>query len=119
MLNPDHPAIVRSQTLSRLHPEDRLMEAFGTLTPTVVERSLFFHKQWESWNHNKFLIGARNNTKQWWNARQRLRKVGASIGFQEDWDFMIRYSEMRTRSPEILSLIVLATPNINDIGSIA
>ena len=97
---------LRSSAWDDLYPKDRLIESFGTVTPTLSQRTEFFNALWDEWARNSIQLPS----DLWYINRKILSKIGTSLGFDYGWDFNIRYRELRTRSPEIMALFLLAMP---------
>lgn len=98
---------LRSSTWSDLYPEDRLLEAFGTINPTVAQRTKYFNTLWDSWATNNIPM----TPDFWLTERKVLRDIGESLGLDYSWDFYIKDQELRTRTPELQALFILAMPD--------
>lgn len=101
-------AMPRSQTYQMMYPDQRMIEAFGTLTPTVSQRTRYFNKQWDEWAENQLLLPAELAYVLRLKVINRLSK----LGLEQSWDFIIRDQAVRFRLAEYKALCLIALSEI-------
>lgn len=97
--------LFRSEVYQSMYPDDRMMDAFGTLTPTSTERNSYFFNLWMERRKNRFSLSSRET--------ETAKKLLKSIGLSEPWDFQIKGSELRFNNTEDFAMFKLSWRNTN------
>ena len=77
----------RSNTYQEIFGDDRMLEAFGTLRPSVSERTAYFFESWMDWRSNQVKLKPRFD--------QVCRNLLKELGLKEFWEFQVREGEVR------------------------
>lgn len=95
--------------LTRIYGSEFLLETFGTLQPTVEQRTRWVFETWRdcrAWS----VIFATDASMPVTSVRKQLTE----LGMQEFADYLIKGYELRFRSPEHKAIAVLAVPLLKD-----
>lgn len=75
-------------------------DIFGTNTPTIEQRSKYFLDLWLEWKENKLTYENAND-------KHHIRKCLKELGYNEFWDFQIRFKEVRFAAKDSLAIAKL------------
>ena len=101
-------------------PDDFMMKAFGTLSPTPSQRLEYFGNNWDKWKDNAFKFppaaprpafprNSRNVMSEETHSEHINRAhILRDLGIYHLWDFQIRGDEIRFREPSFLAEFILA-----------
>lgn len=92
--------LFRSEVYQKMYPDDRMMDAFGTLTPTTTERNSYFFNLWLERRKNRFVL---KTTKM-----DQVKQLLKSSGLIEPWDFQVKVNEIRFECAEDLAMFKLS-----------
>ena len=79
--------LFRSSVYQEMYPDDKMMEAFGTLTPSAQVRNAFFFGLWMKRRSNSFALEPKD--------REKAKCILKSLGLKEMWDYQIRDKGIR------------------------
>jgi len=82
----------RSKTYQEIFGDDEMLEAFGTLTPSVSERTAYFFESWMDWRPTRVKLKAHFD--------HVTRSMCKELGLKEFWDFQVRENEVRFKDEE-------------------
>tara|TARA_B100000900_G_C20588850_1_gene720792 strand:+ start:1918 stop:2247 length:330 start_codon:yes stop_codon:yes gene_type:complete len=82
----------RSKTYQSIFSDDDMLEAFGTLRPSVSERTAYFFESWMDWRSTRVKIKNRHDII--------CRNLCKELGLKEFWEFQVRENEVRFRDNE-------------------
>ena len=100
---------VRPQVdLTRIYGSEFLTETFGTLQPTVEQRTRWVFETWRK--SRPWSVSISSNV----NITSVVRKQLTELGIAEFADYLIKGYELRFRSPEHKAIAVLAIPQLKD-----
>ena len=83
----------RSKTYQSIFSDKKMLEAFGTLRPSVSERTAYFFESWMDWRHNRVKLKARVD--------QPCKNMLKELGLKEFWEYQVREGEVRFNRDEI------------------
>ena len=100
-----HNSPPRSEIYKNLFIDEEMMDAFGTLTPTVKARTAYFFDKWMMWRNNRIrftqsIVGSAE--------KEMLRQKLLQIGLRDLWDYQLRGNEIRFRDHESMAFFRLA-----------
>lgn len=97
--NPGLDVPTRSKFLQDLYPEDLMMAAFNTVTPTPAERSVYFRRLWNDWRGQdcSFMGGSHAS----------LTAFAKGYGLKFLWDYQMSGIEIRFRTAEMKAFYIL------------
>jgi hypothetical protein len=100
----------RSSTYNRMFSDDKMLEAFGKLNPTLTERTAYFAECWIQWRPNKYMLIRGKSDRE-------LRKILLDYGLQDLWDFQLKSGQIRFRSSDMaaISKLSIAKDYIKDV----
>lgn len=70
-----------------------MLEAFGTLRPTVSQRTSYFFEMWIDWRPHRVKLKARFD--------QACKNMLRELGLKEFWEYQVREGEVRFSTEEI------------------
>lgn len=82
----------RSKTYQKIFGDEEMLEAFGTLQPSVSQRTSYFFESWCDWRPNRVKIKK--------NQDRLCTVMLQELGLKEFWEFQIREGECRFDSDE-------------------
>jgi hypothetical protein len=82
----------RSKTYQEIFGDEEMLEAFGTLRPSVSERTAYFFERWMDWRPTRVKLKAHFD--------QVTRNMCKELGLKEFWDFQVRENEVRFKDDE-------------------
>lgn len=94
------PKIVRSDIYQSIFDDEFMQTTFGTLRPTVEERTKYFFDCWMDWRDNRAIVLVR------WTPD--LRQMLNTLGLREMHDYQIRNKEIRFKRKEDHAMAMLA-----------
>lgn len=97
---------IRSQTYQKMFSDEFMMQTFGTLTPSLQQRTSYFMGLWMEWRNVRVLLRSDNDRSRM-RSQNRSRELIRSLGYQEFHDFQIRNGEIRFANPEILAMCMM------------
>ena len=74
--------LFRSNVYQEMYPDDKMMEAFGTLTPSAQVRNAYFFDLWMKRRSNSFALEPKD--------REKAKCVLKSFGLKEMGDYQIK-----------------------------
>jgi hypothetical protein len=83
----------RSKTYQSIFGDKQMLEAFGTLRPSVSERTAYFFESWMDWRHNRVKLKPRVD--------QPCKNMLKELGLKEFWEYQVREGEVRFNTDEI------------------
>lgn len=102
MKNNDNSQLLeRSSIYKRIFSDERMLEAFGKLDPTLTERTAYFAECWINWRSCRYML---NRGK----SERELRRVLIDYGLQDLWDFQLKSGQIRFRTPELAAISKLS-----------
>jgi hypothetical protein len=93
------PTLKRSKLYQSQFQDELMLKAFGTLTPDVGARTVYFFDLWMDWRVHRVRLKR--------NSMHSVRKMLKEAGFLEMWEYQIREGEVRFCNPDILAMAVL------------
>lgn len=99
----DKLQIDRPKPLFLFNP-NRMMEAFGTDSPTLTAKADYFEGLWQEWWRNQVcfhqaVVGHRN--------RKHIRSLMTNLGYDHWFDFQLRGPTLRAADQEVLAVVKL------------
>ena len=82
----------RSKTYQSIFGDKDMLEAFGTLRPSVSERTAYFFESWMYWRPSRIKLKQRHDTI--------CKNMCRELGLKEFWEFQVRENEIRFRDNE-------------------
>lgn len=104
-MNTMSDSVRRSKIYRELYPDELMMSAFGTLTPSLTERNEYFFKNWMNWADHSLRL-PRNISKQYVN------KICKNLGYRDQWDYQARGATVRFSSAEQLAFFKLSASDV-------
>lgn len=99
--------LTRSQTYQKIFSDEFMLKTFGTLTPSIQQRTTYFMGLWMDWRNVRVILKS-DNTRSRVRSQNRSRDLIRSLGYQEFHDFQIRSGEIRFAQPEILAMCMMS-----------
>ena len=93
---------MRSKIYQELYPDELMLQYFGTLSPSVSEKSEFYHTNWQNWEANAMYYD--NELYNEHEIKYRLK----SLGLRDIFDFQVRRIQVRFRSASDLAMAKLS-----------
>jgi hypothetical protein len=100
-----HP---RSETMKSLYPDDLMVSAFGTVTPTIEEKTTYFFKKWCDWRENAILLSELGVHTYDSN---HIIALCDTIGLKYLWHYQLRDRQLRFYDNAALSFFKIAASN--------
>lgn len=97
--------IRRSNTYQRIYPDDLMIKAFGTVTPSILQKNTYFFQQWVDWKSQSIILPLKVS-------RTAVIDVCRKIGLKEFWDYQLRGQVLRFSSAELLAFFKMAAADI-------
>ena len=94
--------------LTRIYGSEFLQKTFGTLNPTVEQRTRWMFETWRDCRVWSVTIATDVSIP------GVVRKQLTELGMQEFTDYLIKGYELRFRSPEHKAIAVLSVPQLKD-----
>lgn len=91
--------IPRSDTYQKIFSDELMLEAFGTLMPTVSQRTSYFFERWIEWRPYQVKLKPRVD--------QAVRNLALEIGLKEFWEFQVREGEIRFKNKEVKAFALM------------
>ena len=82
----------RSKTYQSIFGDEDMLEAFGTLRPSVSQRTAYFFESWMDWRPSRVKLKPHFD--------HITRNMCKELGLKEFWDFQVRENEIRFRDKE-------------------
>lgn len=92
----------RSKTLQELYPIDLMMEAFGTVSPSNLDRATYFFDKWCEWKNHTLKITDFVRTT------MDAEAVCRQLGLKNLWHFQIRGFYIRFCDVESMAFFKMA-----------
>lgn len=93
------PGIKRSKLYQDRFSDEQMLEAFGTLTPGVSERTAHFFGLWMEWRKHRVKLKR--------NSVPVVRKMLCETGLKEMWEFQLREGEVRFCDADIMAMAMM------------
>jgi len=98
------PEIKRSKVLDNIYPEEKMTETFGTVTPSVSDRTSHRNKLWEDWADNTVSVPAKALSNLQYNGVRYLQ----GEGLKDPFDYQCRHKVhgqtiFRFKSKEVMT----------------
>lgn len=108
--NDNQVTLTRSSTYMSIFSDEKMLEAFGKLNPSITERTAFFAECWISWRPNRYMLNRGRSEKE-------LRRILIEYGLQDLWDFQLKSGQIRFRTSELaaISKLSIAKDYIKDV----
>jgi hypothetical protein len=97
--------IKRSNTYQAIYPDELMVRAFGTVTPSVLQKNTYFFQQWVEWKSQGITLSIDV-------PRSAVIDVCRKIGLKEFWDYQLRGRVLRFSSAEFLAFFKMAATDI-------
>lgn len=94
-------SIKRSDLYQRMFSDEYMLEVFGTLTPSISERSSYFFSLWVDWRANRVKLKQHVS-------KSDLRRQLLGYGMKEFREFQIRNGEVRFADRELVAVALLS-----------
>lgn len=94
------PSQKQSKIIPDLYSEEYLQESFGSLTPSIEERTLRTFNSWVAWRNTELVISP--NVPPW-----KIRKVVNQRGLRYFEDYIISNNRIRFRDKSQAGLMLL------------
>jgi len=106
----DIDTLTRSNTYANMFSDEKMLEAFGKLNPTLTERTAYFAECWLEWRANRYMLIRGKSDRE-------LRKVLIDYGLQDFWDFQLKSGQIRFRTPDLaaISKLSIAKDYLKDV----
>lgn len=91
----------RSELHQRTFPDDLMLEAFGTLSPSVKERTAYFFEKYTEWRANRIRIKR--------NHMSAVKKLLRDSGLLDMWEYQVMHNEVRFAQADHLAWFRLST----------
>lgn len=85
--------------MSIIYDDNFLMETFGTIEPTALERAEVFARWWDEWHQNSISILHKD--------MNIVRKEIRALGYKDFVDFQTLGNEVRFKTTEALAMAKL------------
>jgi hypothetical protein len=93
--------IKRSKIYCDIYPDDLMLAAFGTISPSITERNEYFFNKWMSWRDQRLLLPPGMS-------KQHVNTVCKNLGYRDFWDYQIRGRTVRFSDPDMLAFFRLS-----------
>jgi hypothetical protein len=97
--------VKRSQTYQSIYPDDLMLKAFGTTTPSNTQKNAYFFQQWSSWKYHSVTLPILVN-------RAYVTAVCRKIGLKEFWDYQLRGPTLRFADADMLAFFKMAAADV-------
>lgn len=95
--------LFRSNVYQDMYPDEKMLEAFGTLTPSAQERNAYFFDLWLMRRNNAVTINMTD--------KERAKRILKTMGLKEMWDYQIRDKSIRFEHKQDSAMFKLAWTN--------
>lgn len=92
--------INRSNTYQNIFGDDLMLEAFGTLRPSVSERTSYFFEKWMDWRPQQVRLKSRMDSA--------VRNLAIELGLKEFWEFQVREGEIRFINEDVKAFALMS-----------
>lgn len=92
--------LFRSNVYQEMYPDDKMLDAFGTLTPSAQQRNAYFFDLWLKRRPNSMSVLMSDKDK--------ARKILKTMGLKEMWDYQIRENVIRFEHKQDSALFKIA-----------
>lgn len=99
---------VRRSDLTQIYDRDFLLQTFGTLEPTLEQRTQWTFHTWRDCRSHALRFNSMVSTAS--KVRQELR----SLGFAEFADYLIMGNEIRMTSAELKAIVLISMRVLED-----
>jgi len=91
----------RSELHQRVFPDELMMQAFGTLSPTVKQRTAYFFEKYMEWRQHRIRIKH--------GRMPQVKKLLRDSGLMDMWEYQVMHNEVRFSQADHMAWFRLST----------
>lgn len=93
--------LVRSEIYQSIFNDELMMEAFGTLTPSISQRTAYFFELYTEWRPNRIRIRR--------GRMPEVKRLLRTTGLKDMWEYQVMHNEVRFAQSDHLAWFRLST----------
>jgi len=92
--------LYRSNAYQEMYPDDKMLRAFGSLTPSASERNAYFFDLWCARRANRIDFDMKD--------KHKAKSILKQMGLKEMWDYQIRENSIRFEETQDVAMFKIA-----------
>ncbi len=97
--------LFRSKTYQHLFPDDLMLSAFNTTTPTQQQKNEYFFNCWMNWKENECRCNTQTSSSLF---KSLTKQFCDGMGLKEFWDYQLKGHQIRFKEPTMKAFYLVA-----------